>query len=33
MSTQRRAYKFRCYPTDEQKINLARTFGCVRVVY
>jgi putative transposase len=33
MSIQKRAYKFRFYPTDEQKQNLARTFGCVRVVY
>ena len=28
-----RAYKFRIYPNDEQKILFARTFGCVRVVY
>ncbi|GLV60931.1 transposase [Dictyobacter sp. S3.2.2.5] len=33
MSTQKRAYKFRCYPTDEQKQILARTFGCVRFTY
>jgi putative transposase len=33
MSIQKRAYKFRFYPTDEQEKNLARTFGCVRVVY
>lgn len=30
---QKRAYKFRCYPTDEQQQVLARTFGCVRYVY
>ena len=30
---QKRAYKYRFYPTDEQKQNLARTFGCVRFVY
>ncbi len=30
---QERAYKFRCYPTDEQKRLLARTFGCCRFVY
>ena len=28
-----RAYKFRIYPNDEQKILFARTFGCVRMVY
>ena len=28
-----RAYKFRMYPNDEQKILFARTFGCVRMVY
>jgi putative transposase len=30
---QKRAYKFRVYPTNEQKQMLARTFGCCRVVY
>src|SRR6266700_7805934 len=30
---QKRAYKFRIYPTTEQKRLLARTFGCSRVVY
>ena len=30
---QKRAYKYRCYPTDEQKQILARTFGCARFVY
>src|ERR1700694_3760741 len=30
---QKRAYKFRCYPTDEQQQVLARTFCCVRYVY
>lgn len=28
-----KAYKFRIYPTDEQEIYLAKTFGCVRFVY
>ena len=28
-----RAYKYRIYPTDEQKVLFAKTFGCVRVVY
>lgn len=27
------AYKYRFYPTDEQKTLLAQTFGCVRFVY
>src|SRR5206468_6455152 len=31
--TQKRAYKYRVYPTDEQKQVLARTFGCARFVY
>jgi putative transposase len=30
---QKRAYKYRVYPTDEQKHLLARTFGCARFVY
>jgi putative transposase len=30
---QKRAYQYRCYPTDEQEHILARTFGCVRFVY
>jgi putative transposase len=30
---QKRAYKYRCSPTDEQQQVLARTFGCVRYVY
>ncbi|MER7006388.1 RNA-guided endonuclease TnpB family protein [Dactylosporangium sp. NPDC000555] len=29
----KRAFKFRCYPTDTQAAELARTFGCVRKVY
>ncbi|GLV59132.1 transposase [Dictyobacter sp. S3.2.2.5] len=33
MCTQKRAYKFRFYPTNEQKQMLARTFGCTRFVY
>ena len=28
-----KAYKYRLYPTEEQKIQLAKTFGCVRFVY
>jgi putative transposase len=30
---QKRAYKYRVYPTEEQKHVLARTFGCARFVY
>src|ERR1700738_3731970 len=30
---QKRAYKYRFYPTDEQKRILAQTFGCCRYVY
>src|SRR2546423_14176451 len=30
---QKRAYKYRFSPTDEQAHNLARTFGCVRFIY
>lgn len=29
----RTAYRCRAYPTDEQAGNLARTFGCVRLVW
>src|SRR5438067_12511130 len=29
----KRAYKYRFYPTEEQKHMLARTFGCARYVY
>jgi len=29
----RKAYKDRFYPTEEQARELARTFGCVRYVY
>ena len=28
-----RAYKYRIYPTDEQKVLFAKTFGCCRFVY
>lgn len=28
-----KAYKYRIYPTDEQKIYLAKTFGCTRFIY
>ncbi|GII92198.1 transposase [Sinosporangium siamense] len=31
--TVKRAYKYRFYPTSEQAEQLARTFGCVRLVY
>jgi putative transposase len=30
---QKRAYKYRVYPTPEQARNLAQTFGCVRFLY
>jgi putative transposase len=33
VSKTKRAYKYRFYPTDEQRITLAQTFGCVRFVY
>lgn len=29
----KRAFKYRFYPTDEQAVELSRTFGCVRYVY
>jgi putative transposase len=29
----KRAFKFRFYPTPSQACELARTFGCVRLVY
>ena len=28
-----KAYKFRIYPNEEQKIMLSKTFGCVRAIY
>ncbi|MCO7113043.1 helix-turn-helix domain-containing protein [Bacteroides uniformis] len=28
-----RAYKYRIYPTNEQKALFAKTFGCCRFVY
>jgi putative transposase len=28
-----RAYKYRIYPTDEQRLFFAKTFGCVRFIY
>ncbi len=31
--TMLKAYKYRLYPNDEQRIQLAKTFGCVRFVY
>jgi putative transposase len=33
MSMIKRAYRYRCYPTDEQQQILARTFGCARWIY
>ena len=33
MSLMKRAYRYRCYPTPEQRQVLARTFGCCRWVY
>ena len=33
MKTIHKAYKFRMYPNEEQKVFLAKHFGCVRVVY
>ncbi|MCM3800435.1 transposase, partial [Caldibacillus thermoamylovorans] len=33
MAKQNKAFKFRLYPNKEQKIQLAKTFGCVRFVY
>ena len=33
MSLIKRAYKYRCVPTAEQRQKLARTFGCCRRVY
>src|SRR3979411_3376918 len=29
----KRAWKYRCYPSEEQQHELLRTFGCVRLVY
>jgi putative transposase len=31
--SQKRAYRYRCYPTHAQAAVLARTFGCARYVY
>ena len=28
-----KAYKYRLYPTSEQRLYLAKTFGCTRFVY
>ena len=30
---QKRAYRYRCYPTPSQRLTLARTFGCARFAY
>lgn len=29
----KKAYKYRIYPNDEQKLYFAKTFGCARFVY
>ena len=28
-----KGYKFRIYPNDQQKVLIAKTFGCARLVY
>ena len=28
-----KAYKYRIYPNDGQKVQIAKTFGCCRFVY
>ena len=28
-----KAYKYRIYPNNEQKLQIAKTFGCCRFVY
>ena len=28
-----KAYKFRIYPNEEQKVMFSKTFGCVRAIY
>ena len=33
MKKVKRAYKYRWYPTPEQAVLLARTFGCVRFIW
>lgn len=33
MSIYNKAHKFRIYPNQQQKVLLAKTFGCVRLVY
>ena len=33
MAIMHKAYKFRLYPNKEQQVLLAKTFGCVRLVY
>lgn len=33
METRHKAYTFRMYPNEEQMVLLAKTFGCVRLVY
>ena len=30
---QNKAYKYRIYPTEEQKVLIEKTFGCSRLVY
>ena len=33
MTVQNKAYKYRAYPTKEQELLFAKTFGCVRYIY
>ena len=28
-----KAYKFRIYPNEEQKVMFSKTFGCTRMIY
>ena len=28
-----KGYKFRLYPTEEQKVFFAKSFGCIRFIY
>lgn len=32
-SLSKKAYKFRIYPSEEQKIFFAKTFGCTRFIF
>ena len=33
VETQHRALKLRIYPSNEQKVLIEKTFGCVRQIY